>query len=363
MKKNLNWIQALRGIAALMVLFFHMHPHWDLVPTLASFTGLMKWFFSGVDIFFVLSGFVIYRSACHTVSTHGLWPFIKKRLLRIYLGYWPVLLLIAFSTVFLYQEDLPRLEKMVFSALLLYPNIWDNWLPPAWSLTMEIYFYVWIALIALLPQRHQVKAIIFAMLFLAVWNIFWFVTERPSVFNGQQPLRYLLTGLGLEFLSGALLAHAYLQGYSFLRRHFIAIPVCIVLASAGLTLGMSSPYFDRVEIMRVASFGILGISALVLVLSLEQTRFSPPSWLVKVGDASYSLYLLHTFLLDASGRLRMNMQIDSSRWMLVFMLALPVVIVLISLIWYRWVENPIMKTVFPAEDHSKKSRASIGVSV
>jgi peptidoglycan/LPS O-acetylase OafA/YrhL len=83
MKTNLHWIQALRGLAALLVLFFHMSPHWDLVPMLANLTGPMKWWFSGVDIFFALSGFVVYRSARNTVSTTGLWPFIKRRLQRI----------------------------------------------------------------------------------------------------------------------------------------------------------------------------------------------------------------------------------------------------------------------------------------
>jgi uncharacterized membrane protein len=40
---DLQWIQALRGIAALMVLFFHMHPHWDLIPTLSMTTAVTRW--------------------------------------------------------------------------------------------------------------------------------------------------------------------------------------------------------------------------------------------------------------------------------------------------------------------------------
>lgn len=343
MTRNLNWIQALRGIAALMVLFFHMIPHWDLVPTLASLTGFMKWGFAGVDIFFALSGFVVYRSSCRTVASEGLWVFVKKRLLRIYLGYWPVLALMAFTTIFIYNESLPDVKKVVFSILLLYPNIWENWLPPAWSLTMEIYFYVWIALIALLPQRHQFKGIVCAMLLLAIWNAGWLIADRPGVFVGQQPLRYLLTGLGLEFLAGALIAHVYSQGQHF-RRGRLWIPMCVVLACAGLALGMTSPYFDRVEIMRAASFGILGVSVVVLALSLEQTRLSPPVWLVGVGDASYSLYLLHTFLL-------------------VFMLALPVAIVLVRMCWYRWVEKPIMTMALPARDKTWTPGSSVGLHI
>ena len=342
-KTDLHWIQALRGVAALMVLFFHMHPHWDLVPALSITSAVTRWGFSGVDIFFALSGFVVYRSARRSIPSHGVWQFIKRRLLRIYMGYWPVLLLVALTTVLLYDENLPALRKMVFSTLLLYPNIWDNWLPPAWSLTMEIYFYLWIALIALLAPRHQIRAIIATMGLLAFWGIAWLIADRHAVFDGQQPLRYGLTGLGIEFLGGALLAHAYDRKFLLFTTPTITLPICVTVAITGVAIGSTSPYFDRVEIMRAFTFGLMGLSAVVIALTLEQTRFSPPSWLVRIGDASYSLYLLHTFLLDASGRVRVNMAIASPEGLLMFMAMLPLVIVLISWLWYVSVERPIMK--------------------
>ncbi len=343
-KTDLYWIQALRGIAALMVLFFHMHPHWNLLPWLSITTTATRWGFSGVDIFFTLSGFVVYRSSQRSIPTHGLLYFAKRRLLRIYLGYWPVLLLVALTTVFAYHSNLPNTQKIIFSTLLLYPNIWDNWLPPAWSLTMEIYFYLWIALITLLPQKHQIKAIIFAMILLATWGLGWLFTDQQRVFNGLQPLRYALTGLGLEFLAGALLARAYEARIGWFGSPSITIPLCLLLMAAGFGVGMTSPYFDRVEVMRAASFGVTGIAALVLALTLEQTQLTPPRWLVSVGDASYSLYLLHTFLLDASGKLRMYLNLTDLA-LLSFLLALPVVIVLVSLWWYRAIEKPLMKAI------------------
>lgn len=345
MKHQLNWIQALRGFAALMVLFFHMRPHWELTPTLAAFSEITRWGFSGVDIFFALSGFVVYRSARHAVPEQGIALFVKRRLLRIYLGYWPVLLLIALTTVFVYHSDLPPIRKMVFSTLLLYPNIWDNWLLPAWSLTMEIYFYLWIAAIAMLPQRHQVKAIVCGATLLAAWGLGWLVADRSVVFAGQQPLRYALTGLGIEFLAGALVAHVYETKPQSLHRPYLAIAVCLGLMAAGVALGMTSPYFDRVEVMRAGSFGVMGVAAVVAALALEQTRHTPPAWLVTLGDASFSLYLLHTFLLDLSGNLRMYFGITSTEALLAFLLALPVVIAMVSRLWYVLVEKPIMKAV------------------
>lgn len=326
-----------------MVLFFHMHPHWDLLPALSSTSPITRWGFSGVDIFFTLSGFVVYRSALRTIPASGVKPFALKRLRRIYLGYWPVLLLIALTTVWVYEENLPPLQKIVFSTLLLYPNIWDNWLPPAWSLTMEIYFYLWIIPIVLLPQRHQIKLICLVMLVLAAWGIAWVLIDPQRVFDGHQPLRYGLTGLGLEFLAGALVAHIYDGGARLFREPMATVPLCLLLIATGFWVGSLSPYFDRVEVMRAVTFGAVGLAALTIALSLEQTRFSPPIWLVWVGDASYSLYLLHTFLLDASGRMRMSLGISEPQSLLFFLLGLPVAIVVISMLWFRCIERPLLQ--------------------
>jgi exopolysaccharide production protein ExoZ len=342
---DLVWLQALRGIAALMVLFFHMLPHWELVSVLAVSSAISRWGFSGVDIFFALSGFVVYRSARRTTATQGIIPFIKKRLLRIYLGYWPILLLVAFTTVFIYQAELPDTKKMVFSALLFYPHIWDNWLTPAWSLSMEIYFYLWIALIALLPQRHQIKAIVIVMAILILWGVGWLIAVPALVYTGQQPLRYGLTGFGVVFLAGSLVAYAYERRSDLLKNTPVATALSIALIGAGLGIGMTSPRYANLEIFRIASFGIMGVGALVLALTLEKTPFNPPTWLVRTGDASYSLYLLHTFLLDMSARLLGSLKIASPTAMLIYMLLLPILIVIISMLWYRWVEKPIMKAV------------------
>ena len=347
MKTELQWIQALRGMAALMVLFFHMAPHWELTPTLSVFTGAMKWGFSGVDIFFTLSGFVVYRSAKKSIPSTGFAAFMKKRLLRIYLGYWPVLLLIAVVTVYCYNADLPPAKKIVFSTLLLYPNIWDNWLAPAWSLTLEIYFYLWIAVITWVAAKSPVKAIAIVMAFLAGWGIFWLVRDHAMVFTGQQPLRYLLTGLGLEFLAGALVAELCDRKHWLLSHGRWTMAASVVLMVVGVRIGMTSPYFDRVEVMRAATFGLAGLGALLLFLSLENTPLRPPAWLVAIGDASYSLYLLHTFLLDASGRIRFENSIADGPTLLAFLLALPVAIIFISLLWFRWVERPLIKAAQP----------------
>ena len=129
-----DWLQALRALAALAVLFFHMAPHWALSPHLAPAQAWMHWGFSGVDVFFVLSGFVVYQTA--DKPSYSARRFLLRRGLRIYLGYWPVLLLTA--ALAWAASAWPPLGKAVRSALLLSPSLFDNWVPTAWSLTYEL---------------------------------------------------------------------------------------------------------------------------------------------------------------------------------------------------------------------------------
>lgn len=342
--KKMEWIQALRGIAALMVLFFHMRPHWELSPYLSPVSKISSWGFVGVDIFFVLSGFVIYLSAHKSVAEKGLYIFLLKRFSRVFLGYWPALILLALTTLFIFSQELPNVEKILFSVFLLYPNMSDNWLSPAWSLTMELYFYSWIAVIALFPRQFHFKVILFTILLLLGWGLGWLFFDRPLVFNGEQPLRFVLTGLGIEFLMGAMIANFYIRKNYFTHKNSLTFFFSIALIISGLVLGMSSPYFDRVEILRALSFGLAGVGFLIISILLENSHYSPPKWLINTGNASFSLYLIHIIILDISGLLRFTLNITSVEILLIYLLLLPLVIIFLSNIWFQYIEKPILNT-------------------
>src|SRR5664279_2878735 len=87
---KLAWIQVLRGLAAVMVLMFHARPHLNISSLTAPFSHYFDYGFSGVDIFFVLSGFVVYKSSLRKITAKA---FVWNRLSRIYAGYWPVFLI------------------------------------------------------------------------------------------------------------------------------------------------------------------------------------------------------------------------------------------------------------------------------
>ena len=343
--QKLYWLQALRGAAALMVMFFHMTPHWALVPPLDKLTGIMRFGFAGVDVFFMLSGFVVYMSAQNVISLSGVLQFIKRRALRIYLGYWPALLVTAVGSTWVLNAELPSVRRMLGSILLLYPSLFDNWLTTAWSLTYELYFYSWIVGIVLLPTRYRVQVIVLVIFGLSLWNSLWLLTQPEIVYGGGQPLRFLLTGYGVEFLTGAILAEIYKKFKDRWPRPAIIVPLCLSLVCVGLALGSTSHFFDRVEIMRAGSFGVFALGLFLMTMTLQANQLQAPKWLVLTGDASFSLYLLHTFLLSLAGLFRFYYLQGNATMVLLFSVLMPVGITLLSVVWFKSIEFPLMRKV------------------
>lgn len=344
-----NWLQALRGIAALMVLFFHMTPHWALVPALQWSGSITHWGFAGVDIFFVLSGYVVYQSADRD-SFRPL-AFLWRRSLRIYLGYWPVLAFFAAVTwvsVRFGASQWPDAEKFWPSFWLVQPSLFSNWLPTAWSLTYELYFYLWVCAVCLLALRWRGWAILAALMLLIAWNIGGMLYSMDMVKAGLQPLRFVLTGLGISFLLGAGWAHLR-KRHNWARSQplrYLLEGVALILVGFGI--GVQSPWFDRIEGLRAGSFGLVGFGSLWVALALTDLRVPAPRWLVAMGNCSYSLYLLHPILLGIAGHVRWRLiPAEQSAGNLLFALLLPVAIGVLSWLWFKAIEQPLFVRLSP----------------
>jgi peptidoglycan/LPS O-acetylase OafA/YrhL len=82
-----------------------------------------------------------------------------------------------------------------------------------------------------------------------------------------------------------------------------------------------------------------------MTLTLQANQFRAPKWLVLTGDASFSLYLLHTFLLSLAGLFRFNHLQGNATLILVFSVLMPVGITLLSVAWFKSIEYPLMRRV------------------
>lgn len=269
-------IQAMRGIAALSVVCGHaISARPDMVgPGLSE--GALTILASGVDIFFVVSGFIIATAAAAQGDPLN---FVVRRAVRIYPVYWIVLLaaFVSSSWIALAPEDRPALDLgLVFA--WTYPN-W--YLAPAWSLAFELHFYAAVAVIlAIRPSR--LFELLFAglgMVILALaFGVQLGIYSHPLVFEfgAGVGIAYLLQNGRLRFSRGspAISAGLFAAGWYWIFVH-----------------GTTDAQFARVP-----TYG-LGAALLihaVVSAEIEGRSFSP--FLQWLGKISYSLYIVHYLL-------------------------------------------------------------------
>lgn len=338
MNNSLSWLQFGRGFAAFLVFAFHLTPHvTEIFPGLSFLRGIFHWGFAGVDIFFVLSGFVIAMSNDQRGGSRR--DFIVRRIVRIYSGYWPVLLLYVACYIFLLQRPLP-INLAFRSIFLTSPWLEKNWIPTAWSLTHELYFYLWFAAIFGLSARSKIRFSLTAMLVVSAWNLWWFLVRPEAVWGGVQPLFFLLTGALVEFFMGIVLFYLYAYRRTYADT-WLWVGVSVILISMGLHIGTGDPLFDRIPIARALTFGLAGVGVLGILLAMEKAGMRLPGCAVKSGDSSYSMYLLHPLMIDIGMSIIRKHLAYGAAFHAVVILSIVVVTYVASYFWFICLERPL----------------------
>ena len=327
----LNNIQFLRGFAAFLVAIYHALPRFKAMDLHSSiFEGIAQFGYIGVDVFFVISGFVMALTSAKKVqSPQSSWLFMKKRFLRIYLGYWPIffLTLFYFSAI---DSDILVNKKLLQSFFLVNANMFDLLIAPAWSLTYELYFYVIVAVL-LFSKKIKPLAVFGLILILVVFKSFIIDLGANRVID------FFFSTLLLEFISGYLLFHFShsLIKTSFLRLAFIA-------AIVALAFGV---YFNRgYGFTRVLTFGVFAFSLVWIFVILEKNKiFIVKGLFKKIGDSSYTLYLSHTILLYAFYKSGLESYFVQHNLALIGFIGALIFILLISYIFYRLIEQPLYR--------------------
>lgn len=288
-KAEIVSIQYLRGVAAMSVVVYH---------TLVNMPGLAAphWLHreigdAGIDIFFVISGFVMFY-----VTRDGMAPreFLRRRIVRIVPLYWIMTLFVVLLAAFSGLGKTTQLDlSHIVMSLLFIPHINPSnggivpLLKPGFTLNYEMYFYLVFALALLVPTRGKRLAAL-AAYGLAVTAIY--IATFPQPLTWRVPENPII----LEFVAGAALGWLYVEGR-------------LAAIGAGRGLALLIAGFVGLALFHVhdSEFEVIwhGVPATLIVagaLAIEAAGRTPKIAALKLlGDASYSIYLFNAAWLSA----------------------------------------------------------------
>lgn len=284
--KRLYALDSFRGIAAFAVVLFHF----TMLTPQASLG--FKYGVTGVDIFFLFSGFVILISVKETATLRQL---IVNRIARLYPAYWAAVLFTGFLFWFYNvnsQADWNAFWKMLLANLTMFqyylqqPNL-DG---PYWTMTYELLFYTFMLLVFLFKGLKSIEHIALAgIAFTAIHSLF-FKNYTPVLFNSIQLWVPILSHFSL-FMAGILYYKIRTEGANF-QRIAIIIAAWLVQLSCFENGGMSHVYISFYEY-----FGLLTSYFIIMFLLVyDKLNFLAIKPLLFLGSISYPLFLIHQFI-------------------------------------------------------------------
>ena len=299
LRRKLDSVQCLRALAAFVVVLGHVSAAARLNPEIFGAVQRMRFpGGSGVDVFFLLSGFIMAFSSEHMFgSAAGSREFLLRRLVRIVPLYWSATTL-ALILAALGRRGLPGVPAIAASfAFVPYDTMGraDGFAFPildlGWTLNYEMLFYLVFA--AFLPLRRSWCLIGVAVVMVTL--VGFGQAFAPTLL----PLRFWSRPIILEFVAGMFVAWSYRAGWLAFQPM-----VRLLLVAVSFVMLVSDPFHLSTwsttpnDFSRVGDWG--GPSTLLLLAAVSgRTPLDslPARLLVRLGDASYALYLLHPFVI------------------------------------------------------------------
>ncbi|WP_421792454.1 acyltransferase family protein [Hyphobacterium sp.] len=335
---HLQSVQILRGLAALAVVIGHLYQvEWRFLGEGLTSPFLLHGF-AGVDLFFVISGYVmvhVTRDYDHRAGTIG--RFLYHRITRIYPPFW------FFSAVMLTAlvfgptiSDRELTSSYIWQSFLLVPQPQLPLLPVGWTLIHEMYFYLVFAILLFLPRKLLMPG-------LALWMAGVAVGAALDLHLRSAVLGLIFHPLTFEFALGAVIAYFRFSmprwmGWAHVAAGLVLFSSAIFLRPA-ISIENFPVFWDRLIV-----FGIPAALIVMGAINLEPRRQGRVITFFKnLGDWSYSLYLGHLIVLSAGAWLWAAVMPDMGLIDNGIMLVLLVIAAIIAA-WlsYRLVEYPLL---------------------
>lgn len=376
---RLDFIDTLRGLAALWVVYYHViGAYRDNTDSPNRVTSALVSVFSfgqvGVNLFLVVSGFCLFyplarRAASARVTGAPLepvryGPFMLRRARRILPPYWAIVTLVtawfwAYVHVFgprigsFPHLGAPKDRLDIVAHYLLVNNLFPRYIgslaTPFWSIALEWQLYLAFPLLVALARKRGLRAVLALTFAVAlVWQFAVWFTYRPAVINDDAwatlaTLYWSLPSRAFEFALG--MASAYLVVQADARQAqfagLVALACVVPACFAYRAYGMFSPLTNQI-------WGLVFAALIVFVAHATRTRprlLAPLRPVTAVGAFSYSLYLIHIPLLSAAGKFIHDAQFSMTMTLVWFTLfGLPIALGY-AYVWYCLFERPFLRAV------------------
>ncbi len=309
--RELIGVQYVRGLAAFLVVVYHLQPQLQHLGYTSGFgTGLA----GGVDAFFVISGLIMWITTCDRPNSPT--KFLNHRLVRIVPLYWiatTIMVAVMAIAPAVLQTGRFDLNHVVASyAFIAWPHpstgLMEPVVIPGWTLNYEMFFYLVFSGLLLIGRSYRlvVAALVFSALPI-IGLIAGVGPLRGTLFDRQ--IEFYTSSIMLEFFSGMLLGEFYAR-----TRMLQSIGPRYGLGVAGIGLILLVVGADMFpEFPRVVSRGIPAFLLVTGALACDSAGGVRRHWLpLLAGNASYSLYLMHPFVLSAMSQLWRKLELSTS---------------------------------------------------
>lgn len=343
--KSIMSLQVLRGFAAILVLLFHGSAMIEKMLGYSYATNALRIGSSGVDIFFVLSGFIIYYTS--TIKEITPKEFFMRRFVRIFPIYWVALIFVCGTFLFEYfivESQNSTVVKtiqdggldLLFRSIFLIPIQSRPLISVAWSLSYEIVFYL---LFGLFFFRSPKKFICI----LAFWVTFnflnYFCLQCQTFFHPIVAWVDLSNPIILEFLYGCIIAIIVTKYEKFQVHKYANISLLIGCLFLIATVFLQEWISNH---MHIRMF-IYGLPATLIVYGAIYLKYPSPRFLTYLGDASYSIYLFHLPFLGTIIKLLFMFKINNLFSNFFGTTSILLFLTFLCCCMYNFIEKPILE--------------------
>lgn len=341
-------LQVLRAIAAISIVAahvnrkvqLHLNHNLNFAPPIFA-----DW---GIDLFFVLSGFIIFYVHYHDLGkSFQIKQYLFKRFFRIYPTYWIATLLVLpiFFIIDNIGSGTERNPEVIVKSLLLFPQVHSPVLFVGWTIVHEVRFYLIFGLFLFLTRNLR---ILLSCIFLISTLLIFLLNPSGLNFLIKD---YLFSPFNIEFFLGCFSAYIVCSSNSRLQKTYLIAATAAFLIYLGFN--NSNLINDQVLLLnhnnplivkdRVFLFGI-PFAVIMTLLGIYELKHSLhiPRFLVYLGDASYSIYLTHFLFISIFFQLLLLFGLSISPSLPVIMFTVLLLSICGGCLFYTILEKPLL---------------------